>query len=143
MRAPTKAFAQRVAYEWHGGMSSPLYSFASTGGTVWSEDHRRNLIREVEKDIAWAEQYNADREARPESCRGRDDYGQGPHRLRRLLEYVQGAMSREEADLLQHFIATENPEQCRHCGTRTDFEERYKFQHHTCPNCGFEYILEE
>ena len=37
----------QTAYAWHGGQSSALYSFASTGGVVWSEDHRRNLIAEI------------------------------------------------------------------------------------------------
>lgn len=26
--------AQRIAYEWHGGKSSPLYAFASTGSRI-------------------------------------------------------------------------------------------------------------
>ena len=37
----------QTAYDWHGGQDSALYSFASTGGVVWSEDHRRNLIGEI------------------------------------------------------------------------------------------------
>lgn len=36
-----------TAYGWHGGQSSPLYSFASTGGTVHSEEHRGDLAREI------------------------------------------------------------------------------------------------
>lgn len=36
-----------IAYDWHGGSGSPLYSFASTGGTVHSEEHREALQKEV------------------------------------------------------------------------------------------------
>lgn len=39
---------QNTAYEWNGGQWSALYSFASTGGVVHSETHRRNLIIEIE-----------------------------------------------------------------------------------------------
>lgn len=37
-----------TAYEWHSGGGSPLYSFASTGGKVHSEEHRANLVSEIE-----------------------------------------------------------------------------------------------
>lgn len=43
--------AQDVAYSWHGGQNSALYSFASTDCTVWSESHRADLVREVESAI--------------------------------------------------------------------------------------------
>jgi len=42
-----------TAYEWHGGGDSPLYSFASTGGKVHSEKHRRDLVSEIEGDIRY------------------------------------------------------------------------------------------
>ncbi len=38
----------QTAYEWHGGQWSPLYSYASTGGKVHSEEHHYALIREIE-----------------------------------------------------------------------------------------------
>jgi hypothetical protein len=37
---------RRIAYDWHGGQSSPLYSFASTG-KVWDEVHRERLKTEL------------------------------------------------------------------------------------------------
>lgn len=40
-----------TAYNWHGGQWSPLYSFASTGGKVWSEDHRQGLKHEIADNI--------------------------------------------------------------------------------------------
>jgi len=42
-----------VAYEWHGGGGSSLYQFASTGGKVHSEEHRANLVSEIEGDIRY------------------------------------------------------------------------------------------
>jgi len=44
-----------VAYEWHGGGGSSLYQFASTGGKVHSEEHRANLVSEIEGDIRYCE----------------------------------------------------------------------------------------
>jgi hypothetical protein len=46
--------ARDTAYSWHGGQESALYSFASTDCTVHSEEHRRNLIGEVEQAIQLA-----------------------------------------------------------------------------------------
>lgn len=43
--------AREVAYSWHSGQNSPLYSFASTDCTVWSEAHREDLITEVKRAI--------------------------------------------------------------------------------------------
>lgn len=43
--------AREVAYSWHGGQNSALYSFASTDCTVWSKSHREDLIAEVERAI--------------------------------------------------------------------------------------------
>lgn len=39
--------ARETAYDFHGGQFSPLYSFASTEATVWSEDHRAQLEGEI------------------------------------------------------------------------------------------------
>lgn len=39
--------ARETAYDFHGGQYSPLYSFASTEATVWSEDHRAQLEGEI------------------------------------------------------------------------------------------------
>lgn len=36
-----------TAFDWHGGQGSALYSFASTGGTVWDKEHRARLYREI------------------------------------------------------------------------------------------------
>lgn len=44
----------KTAYDWHGGQWSPLYSFASTGGKVHSEEHRKELKNEIEKNMDWA-----------------------------------------------------------------------------------------
>ena len=44
-----------VAYEWHGGGGSSLYQFASTGGKVHSEEHRQDLVSEIEKNILYCE----------------------------------------------------------------------------------------
>ena len=52
-----------IAYDWHGGQDYALYSFASTGAVIHSEEHRRELIIEVEEDIAWCERNSATREA--------------------------------------------------------------------------------
>ncbi|MCR4339856.1 MAG: hypothetical protein NUW01_08220 [Gemmatimonadaceae bacterium] len=40
--------AQRIAYDWHGGQWSPLYSFASTGGIVHSAEHQAGILREID-----------------------------------------------------------------------------------------------
>lgn len=44
------ASAREIAYDWHGGQSSPLYSFASTGTTHGTE-HVERLIDEIGADI--------------------------------------------------------------------------------------------
>jgi hypothetical protein len=46
--------ARETAYDWHGGQNSPLYSFASTG-KVWSEDHKRNILAEIDENDGAAE----------------------------------------------------------------------------------------
>jgi hypothetical protein len=43
----------QVAYEWHGGQGSALYSYASTGGTVHSAEHKADLLKEIQQ--AWDE----------------------------------------------------------------------------------------
>jgi rubredoxin len=45
---------------------------------------------------------------------------------------------------LDIFIMTDQPETCRQCGTRTEFEDLSKGkQIHRCSNCQFTYILED
>jgi hypothetical protein len=44
-----------TAYAWHGGGGSPLYSFASCGGVVHTEQHRAELVSEIELCIGVAE----------------------------------------------------------------------------------------
>lgn len=45
---------------------------------------------------------------------------------------------------LDIFIMTDQPETCRQCGTRTDFEDLSKGEQiHRCSNCQFTYILED
>lgn len=44
--------AREVAFDWHGGQGSALYSFASTDCTVHSEEHRASLIADIESAIA-------------------------------------------------------------------------------------------
>jgi hypothetical protein len=43
--------ARDVAYAWHSGQDSALYSFASTDCTVWNEEHRAQLVADVERAI--------------------------------------------------------------------------------------------
>lgn len=38
--------ARRIAMEWHGGQTSALYSFGSTG-RIRTEDHRWGMLREI------------------------------------------------------------------------------------------------
>ena len=66
-----------LAYAWHSGQNSPLYSFASTGAVIHDEGHRQNLVTEVEENITWCEAHPATHEA--------DDL---PN-LRQLLAFVQ------------------------------------------------------
>ena len=41
------------------------------------------------------------------------------------------------------YIMSDQPECCRHCGTRTNFLEIMMFQAHVCPNCDYSYLLYE
>jgi hypothetical protein len=50
----SKKRAVETAFNWHGGMSSPLYSFASTGGVVHNAKHFSELMLEVQSDLRWA-----------------------------------------------------------------------------------------
>ena len=52
MQTRTKCKLIDEAFNWHGGQSSPLYSFASTR-TVHSEKHRQNLFVEIAKNTDW------------------------------------------------------------------------------------------
>jgi hypothetical protein len=68
-----------TAYEWHGGGSSPLYSFASCGGLVHDEEHRQRLYVEIEGCMKWCEK-NPD-----------TDETKGLPLLKDLLEHVKAA----------------------------------------------------
>lgn len=46
----TERRARRIASEWHGGKSSPLYALSSTGTVVAS------LLSEIDKCLNWAKQ---------------------------------------------------------------------------------------
>jgi hypothetical protein len=48
--------ARRIAYDWHGGQGSPLYSFASTGDVA---NISPEAVREVEDNFPYARQQNA------------------------------------------------------------------------------------
>jgi len=52
-KEPTKA--ARIAYEWHGGQWSPLYSYASTGARIWSQEHKDGLLYDIDKTLADSE----------------------------------------------------------------------------------------
>lgn len=75
----TQTQARMLGYDWHGGQTSPLYSFASTGGVVHTEEHREKLVEEVSEDIAWCE-------ANPHTEEAAD-----LPRLRELLDFVKAA----------------------------------------------------
>jgi hypothetical protein len=49
-RAATREEARVVGYNWHGGKSSALYAFASTG-CVQSEEHRSGVLYELNRAI--------------------------------------------------------------------------------------------
>lgn len=48
------AAARETAYDWHGGQSSPLYSFASTG-VVHGAEHRAAILAELAESDGAAE----------------------------------------------------------------------------------------
>ena len=44
---------------------------------------------------------------------------------------------------LDIYIATDQPETCRRCGRRTDCPDiNANPQRHTCPECGYTYLVE-
>jgi hypothetical protein len=45
---------REIAYDWHGGQDSPLYSFASTG-KVWDKEHQAKLLAEIDDNNGAAE----------------------------------------------------------------------------------------
>ncbi len=45
-----------TAFSWHGGISSPLYSFASTR-KIHSEHHRDDILDEIDECIAWTKMF--------------------------------------------------------------------------------------
>lgn len=47
-----------LAYDWHGGQNSPLYSYASTGGTVHNRDHAVGLLHELNEILPHARRDN-------------------------------------------------------------------------------------
>ena len=52
---PKQQRMRTLAYRWHGGQDSPLYSFASTGGVVHTQEHREGLVAEVQENVGWCE----------------------------------------------------------------------------------------
>ncbi len=49
-----------TAFNWHGGKSSALYSFASTR-KIHSENHRDDILDEIDECLSWA-RVNGERE---------------------------------------------------------------------------------
>ena len=80
-----------LAYSWHGGQSSPLYSFASTGGVVHNEQHRTNLNKEIDTNIASATQYENDPKYNKE-------YKGQTKKLNALKKYINSAPTKELAE---------------------------------------------
>lgn len=74
--------ARRVAYEWHGGQSSPLYQFASSGVVI----NHGALLNEIAECM---------RQAQGEGYRNSDRT-----ELERLRRYVERALVRDEQDRL-------------------------------------------
>lgn len=68
---------REIAYDWHGGMSSPLYSFASTG-KVHGKQHKNCLLEEIMECYDDAKMRKDDPEFRNE-----------PDRLIALYNYVK------------------------------------------------------
>lgn len=68
-----------TAYDWHGGQSSPLYSFASTGGVVHSEDHRENLKHELDANIT---------DAKTRETEGDSEYKGETSKLQALKDHI-------------------------------------------------------
>lgn len=51
----------KTASEWHGGQSSALYSYSSTG-EIHGEDHKADLLYEIEACIESAQRSESDLE---------------------------------------------------------------------------------
>lgn len=88
IKAPSKSFAVRVAMDWHEGPETALYSFASAGGVVHSQEHKDKLTAEVRAALEWVRKRNEARARQLREYRGPDDFGKEPHRLNRLLEFI-------------------------------------------------------
>lgn len=73
--------ARVVAYNWHGGQESSLYSFASTGA-IHSEEHRRDTLTEIDQSAGWTNNHLS---AHP----GDLEYTREPDRLKKLREFVE------------------------------------------------------
>jgi hypothetical protein len=110
---------RQTAYDWHGGQSSALYSFASTGGKVHNKDHRDDLHHEIDKNIEWSKKDAAKEEP------GQDS-GKQIKRLRALKSYVAAAPIAigEEAEELD-----EGSRYCKKCNMA--FENKGS----GCPHC--------
>lgn len=83
-----------VAYSWHSGQSSPLYSFASTGGVVHNEEHRDDLNKEVDSNIAFASKYENDPKYKSE-------YFGETKKLQALKKYINSAPTKELSEGLR------------------------------------------
>lgn len=48
---------------------------------------------------------------------------------------------------LEIFLMNDQPTTCPHCGVRTEWVDlpfvEYVQQHHTCPRCGFEFLVHD
>jgi hypothetical protein len=94
----TMSSIRLTAYEWHGGGGSPLYSFASTGGKVHSEEHRANLVSEIEGNIRYC-----DNEASPQWLAEHDKAAEEA-RLTRLLAHIwQAEVGSQIEDPGEHY----------------------------------------
>ena len=82
-----------TAYDWHGGLSSPLYRFASWQGEVFDEDHRKGLQQEIQQCLGWANAWITERLLKGESPA---EYAQEPAKLVRLWAYVNKAKLKEQ-----------------------------------------------
>lgn len=84
MRKTLKEKAVETAFNWHGGMNSALYSFASCGGVVHTSAHREGLQQEIRKNLLWVAEYLANNA----SPKGINEYGKETVRLTQLLIFI-------------------------------------------------------
>lgn len=55
-----------------------------------------------------------------------------------------GESASAEDEELDSYIMTDQPEECRKCGTRTEIlREENEYQIHLCPKCDYRYKLTE